>query len=134
MEKNGKNPSIGIVGPCTAGKSTLIRGLNGKYAVELRHKAQEHSYVQTMWQKINPPNWLIFLDVSYPVTLQRKRLNWTMDEYEEQQRRLKHAREHADVYINTDALSPEEVAGIVARFIEGLGFSPPADECRGSRR
>lgn len=117
-------PSIGIVGPCTAGKSTLIHNLNGKYRVDLRHKAQEHSYVQTMWQRINPPNWLIFLDVSYSVTLQRKNLNWTMEEYQEQQRRLAHARANADFYLMTDGLTPEEVAGEVVAFLRSLGLDP----------
>ena len=115
-------PTIGIVGPCTAGKSTLIHNLNGKYLVTLRHKAQEHSYVQTMWQRINPPTWLVFLDVSYPMTLQRKNLNWTVDEYQEQQRRLAHARENADFYLMTDEMTPEEVAGAVAAFLLRLGI------------
>lgn len=114
-------PSIGIVGPCTAGKSTLIHNLNGRYRVALRHKAQEHSYVQTMWQRINPPTWLVFLDVSYPVSLQRKNLNWTVEEYEEQQRRLAHARQNADFYLMTDGMTPEEVAGAVADFLHRLG-------------
>jgi ABC-type cobalamin/Fe3+-siderophores transport system ATPase subunit len=111
-------PRIGIVGPCTAGKSTLIRGLNGKYPVELRHIAQEHSYVQSMWERISNPDWLVFLDVSYPVSLQRKALNWTPAEYEEQRRRLAHALEHADFYLMTDDLSAEEVAEEVGKFIQ----------------
>jgi deoxyadenosine/deoxycytidine kinase len=108
---------IGIVGPCTAGKSTLIKRLDGQYNVLLRHIAQEHSFVQNMWQRISQPDWLVFLDVSYPVSMQRKKLNWTLAEYQEQQRRLQHARQHADLYLMTDDLTPEEVAGKVAEFI-----------------
>jgi ATPase subunit of ABC transporter with duplicated ATPase domains len=124
MKTTDKIPSIGIVGPCTAGKSTLIRSLEGKYNVDLRHKAQEHSYVPSMWQRINPPNWLIFLDVSYPVSKQRKRLNWTEAEYQEQQRRLAHARENADLYLMTDNLTADQVAEQVAAFIIQLGVEP----------
>jgi ATPase subunit of ABC transporter with duplicated ATPase domains len=114
---------VGIVGPCTAGKSTLIYHLGPLYAqVELRHIAQEHSYVQYMWQRISAPDWLVFIDVSYPVTLQRKNLNWTEAEYLEQQRRLAHAREHADLYIDTDPLTPAEVAEKVKSFLASLGF------------
>jgi ATPase subunit of ABC transporter with duplicated ATPase domains len=117
-------PRLGIVGPCTAGKSTLIRNINGRYPVELRHIAQEHSYVPYMWQRINPPNWLVFLDVSYDVSLERKKLNWTEAEYQEQQRRLAHARQHADLYLDTDDLTPEQVAGRVEDFLNRLGFVP----------
>lgn len=116
---------VGIVGPCTAGKSTLIHNLGQTYTtIELRHIAQEHSYVQSMWQRISRPEWLIFLDVSYPVTLQRKRLNWTEAEYAEQQRRLAHAREHADLVIATDELSPGEVVERVKAFLASLGYLP----------
>ncbi len=110
-------PKIGIVGPCTAGKSTLIKRLSGQYPVILRHIAQEHSFVQNMWQRISQPNWLVFLDVSYPISMQRKKLDWTRAEYEEQQRRLQHARQHADFYLMTDDLTPEEVVEKVAVFI-----------------
>lgn len=118
---------MGIVGPCTAGKSTLIQALGEVYSkVELRHIAQEHSYVQYMWQRISQPVWLIFLDVSYGVSLRRKNLNWTEAEYQEQQRRLAHAREHADLIIDTDGLTPEGVAERVKGFLASLGFEPEA--------
>jgi deoxyadenosine/deoxycytidine kinase len=115
---------IGIVGPCTAGKSTLINRLRGRYNVVLRHIAQEHSYVQTMWQRISRPNLLVFLDVSYTGSMQRKKLNWTLAEYQEQQRRLVHAREHADFYLMTDDLTPEQVADKVSEFLTQKGIRP----------
>ena len=117
---NGKR--VGVVGPCTSGKTTLIRNLRVGYGVELRHIGQEHSYVPYMWQKISNPDWLIFLDVSYEASKARKPLNWTEAEYQEQQRRLAHAREHADLYINTDGLSAEEVAQKVIQFLKELGL------------
>ncbi len=124
MNLDGKQLKIGIVGPCTAGKSTLIKRLNHHYTADLRHIAQEHSYVQSMWQRINPPDWLIFLDVSYPVSLQRRSINWTETEYQEQQRRLAHARTYADLYILTDELTPDEVAEKVMRFLFEQGIEP----------
>jgi ABC-type cobalamin/Fe3+-siderophores transport system ATPase subunit len=120
-------PLIGIVGPCTAGKSTLIKRINGQYQVVLRHIAQEHSFVQNMWQRLSQPKWLIFLDVSYQESMQRKKLDWTVEEYQEQQRRLAHALQHADFYLMTDALTPEQVAEQVAAFIRQVGI-PPAVE------
>ncbi len=118
------NIRVGIVGPCTSGKSTLISNLKGLTGVELRHIAQEHSYVQTMWQRISNPRWLIFLDVSYHVSLVRKNLDWTLAEYQEQQRRLSHAREAADLYIMTDDLAPGQVSETVLRFLIKVGALP----------
>src|SRR5512133_74300 len=114
---NDSIQKIGIVGPCAAGKSTLINRLRSRYDIDLRHIAQEHSYVQTMWQRINPPARLIFLDVSYAVTLQRRNLNWTVEEYQEQQRRLAHARQNANFYLMTDDLTPEQVVEKVSAYL-----------------
>jgi hypothetical protein len=109
-------PVIGIVGPCSAGKSTLARALAERgYAA--RHIAQEHSFAPTMWQKIGHAQVLIFLDVSYPVAQQRRWLNWQPADWEEQQRRLGHAREHADFYLHTDNLSIESVRITVLAFL-----------------
>jgi hypothetical protein len=116
---------IGVVGPCTSGKSTLIANLHGTPGVELRHIAQEHSYVQAMWQIISHPRWLVFLDVSYIESLARKNLNWSSADYQEQQRRLLHAREHADFYLLTDGLSPQQVADKVRDFLLQIGALPP---------
>lgn len=107
---------IGIVGPCASGKSTLITGFNLDN-IRFRHIAQEHSYVPAMWQRLTNPDLLIFLDASYEVTCRRRRLNWTVDEYQEQHRRLAHARIHADCYILTDDLSPQEVKDHVLDFL-----------------
>lgn len=101
-------PLVGVVGPCGSGKSTLIAGLE-KHGYACRHIAQEHSYVQVMWQKIAKPDLLIYLSVSFPISTARRKLNWQQKEYDEQLRRLTHARQHANLSIDTDDLSPEEV-------------------------
>jgi cytidylate kinase len=113
----GKKPVIGVVGPCAAGKSTLIAGLE-KRGLSARHIAQEHSYVPTMWQRIANPDLLIFLDVSYPTTIIRRQIDWEEAEYLDQQRRLEHARQHADCYIDTEQLSIDEVLQAVLHFLE----------------
>lgn len=123
--KTSANPSqvrVGIVGPCTSGKSTLITNMPKVQGLELRHIAQEHSYVQSMWEKISHPDWLVFLDVSYPVSMQRKNLDWTEAEWQEQQRRLAHAREHADLYLQTDDMTIEQVAERVIAFLQKSGI------------
>src|SRR6185503_2854610 len=104
----GKRSLIGVVGPCGSGKSTLIVVLE-RHGYLCRHIAQEHSYVQAMWQRIAKPDILIFLEASFAVSTARRRLNWHEADHEEQYRRLAHARQHADTVIETDALSPEQV-------------------------
>lgn len=107
---------IGVVGPCGAGKSTLIHALDA-LGYRTRHIAQEHSYVRDMWKRLTNPDVLVFLQVSYPVASQRRNLNWSEADYLEQQRRLSHAREHADLFINTDPLSPGQVLEQVLAFL-----------------
>ena len=107
---------IGVVGPCGSGKSTLIAGLE-KHGHTCRHIAQEHSYVQAMWQIISKPDVLIYLNASFPVSTARRKLNWREEDHTEQLRRLKHAREHAHLVVNTDGLTPEEVLQKVLDFL-----------------
>jgi deoxyadenosine/deoxycytidine kinase len=111
-----KDILIGVVGPCTAGKSTLIAGLR-QQGYQVRHIAQEHSFAPEMWQKITHPDILIYLDVSYPVSLTRRSLNWSPKEYEAQQFRLRHARQNADLYLHTDPLTIPQVLETVLSFI-----------------
>ncbi len=110
---------VGVVGVCASGKSTLISGLK-ENGIKTRHIAQEHSYVKDMWKRLTNPDILIFLDASYPVTVQRRQLNWNEAEWDEQQRRLDHARQHASLYINTDELSSEQVLQTAVAFITSL--------------
>jgi cytidylate kinase len=108
MEPPGTKPLIGIVGPCGSGKSTLLDGLE-KHGYTCRHIAQEHSYVQDMWQLITQPEFLVYLHASFPVSTARAKLDWQEKDYDEELRRLAHARDHADLSIETDELTPQEV-------------------------
>jgi deoxyadenosine/deoxycytidine kinase len=110
-------PLIGVVGPCGAGKSTLIAGLEARgYAC--RHIAQEHSYVKDMWRRITDPDLLIFLQASFPVSTARRQLDWLERDYAEQQRRLSHAHEQADLVVETDSLTPKQILDIALAFLE----------------
>ena len=95
----------------------LKRGLV-PHGYPVKHIAQEHSYVKDMWRKIADPDILIYLDVSFQTTLERSSLSWTIGEYEEQQRRLVHARQHADLIIETDDKTPEEILSIVIDYLQ----------------
>jgi thymidylate kinase len=110
---------VGVVGPCGSGKTTLIHLLQVKRRdVDFRHIAQEHSYVADMWLRLVDPDILIFLEVSYNVATSRRRLNWREAEYQEQLRRLRHARQHASLVIATDQLSQEQIAKQASDFID----------------
>lgn len=108
---------IGFVGPCASGKSTITSELEAR-GYHTRHIAQEHSYVKDMWQRLTNPDVLVFLQASYPITIKRRNLDWKEKDYDEQQRRLAHAREHADLFINTDDLSIEEVIQKILDFLQ----------------
>lgn len=114
-------PKIAIVGPCSAGKSTLRRALHAAGYPNVANPAQEHSYVPDMWQKITRPDVLLYLDVDYEVTVGR-RPGTDLGEKRvvEQKKRLAHAREHADFYIDTSEQTPEEVAAAVLEFLRLL--------------
>jgi deoxyadenosine/deoxycytidine kinase len=107
---------IGVVGPCGAGKSSLVAGLHAN-GLSARQIAQEHSYVPDMWKRLTNPDILIYLDVSYENTILRRKLDWTYGEYVEQQRRLRHAHQNADLYLDTDPITVQEVLDTALSFI-----------------
>ena len=107
---------IGVVGPCCAGKSTLVEALAARGCV-VRHIAQEHSYAPKMWQIIGKADLLIFLDVSYEVAQRRRWMDWLPRDVDEQQHRLRDARLHCDLYVDTDPLSAAEVLDRVLPFV-----------------
>lgn len=110
---------VGVVGPCGSGKSTLIAALEER-GYPCRHIAQEHSYVKDMWKRISNPDVLVFLQASFPVCTTRRQLNWNEADFAEQQRRLAHALQHANLVVDTDTLPPDEVATRVLDFLEKL--------------
>ena len=125
MTVENSHPVIAIVGVCASGKSTIIKRLSQE-GIACRHVAQEHSYVRDMWQRLTHPDFLICLEVSYPSTLIRKKLNWTLQEYEEQLRRTQHAREHADLTIDTDRHNVDEIVELIKQGLISAGFVTPA--------
>ncbi len=117
LTPNNFDLKIGIVGPCSSGKTTLVDGLT-RHGFNARHIAQEHSYVPDMWQRISQPDILIFLEVSFSVSQQRRTLNWNYSDFEEQQKRLTHARLHANLTIHTDDFSIDEILTTVLDFLQ----------------
>ena len=119
------SPIVGLVGPCCSGKSALARALRER-GYPARDIAQEHSFAPRMWQIIGGAEVLIFLDVSYPVARQRRWMDWGPEDLAEEHRRLRHAREHCDLYLNTDDLTQAQVLEHVLAFIAARHFLPRA--------
>jgi thymidylate kinase len=74
--------------------------------------------VPDMWKRLTDPDILIYLDVSYQRSLQRQAMDWTEKEFNEQLRRLQHAKEHSDIFLNTDYLTPSEVLEKVLKYLQ----------------
>ncbi len=119
MAHDSGHTIIGIVGPCAAGKSTLIKALTDR-GIPAKHIAQEHSFVPTMWERLTSPDILIFLDVSFEGSMKRRKQNWSLADYQEQHRRLRHARQNANLYLDTTNLSPKEVLEKVLQVIGNI--------------
>ena len=108
-----------VVGPCASGKSVLVAGLRD-LGYDVSSAAQEHSSVPDMWQRINPPDLLIYLDVTLKAMQRRGRvgMGWSQNSLDKQHHRLRHARAHCDLYLATQDLSEGEVVVQVVRFLK----------------
>lgn len=115
---------IKIVGPCASGKSVLAAGLR-ELGYDASSAAQDHSYVPDMWQRLNPPDVLVYLDLGLETAWQRGRIGvgWDQAYLDEQHHRLRHAREHCDLYLPTDGLGADEVLARVVDFLSGAGVT-----------
>jgi deoxyadenosine/deoxycytidine kinase len=110
---------ITVVGPCASGKTALAERLQ-KLGYEARECVQEHSYVPTMWQRISQPDVLIYLDASLAVVAERRAADWSEEYLAKLNRRLSHARQHCDLYVQTDGLSEEEVLERALDFLRAF--------------
>ena len=109
---------VAVVGACAVGKSTLVSALR-QAGYEARHVAQEHSYVPAMWQRFSRPDVLVYLDANHEtIKVRRPTFRFSPADLAEQNRRLAHAREHCDLYVDTNDLAPAEVQERCLSFLE----------------
>ncbi len=112
---------VKIAGVSAAGKSTLVAGLR-ELGYNARPVAQEHSQVQDMWQRIRPPRWLIFLDADLAAQGERRPdVSWDEPWRRTELKRLGHARNSADLVIDTSSLSAERVLRQAVDFLRERG-------------
>jgi guanylate kinase len=124
--KNSANRVV-IVGPDAAGKTTLVLQLR-QAGFDARSCAQDHSYVPDMWRRLSRPRFLIFLDASLETIARRRTIAWGQERLDALQKRLAHARQHCDLYVDTDEMTPEEVTESVTRALFVAGIEPQTRE------
>ncbi|WP_026370684.1 hypothetical protein [Kallotenue papyrolyticum] len=110
---------IVVVGPCGSGKSTLVARLQAA-GYDARAVAQEHSVIPDLWRHGGEPDALIYLDASPAVIAHRRRNDFPVWLYAQQVGRLRLARAHATLYLQTDRLDPAAVAAHALEHIRGL--------------
>jgi predicted ATPase len=110
-------PVIKVVGISGGGKSTLVQGLRAA-GYDARPVSQEHSNVPNLWQQFDRPAYLIYLFASLEnQEARRQDVSWSPAAHQEEMRRLAHAREHADLRIDTGQLTAEAVLNVAKSFL-----------------
>jgi Ni2+-binding GTPase involved in maturation of urease and hydrogenase len=112
----GDPRTIVVVGPCAAGKTTLVGALVARgytaYAI-----AQEHSIIKDLWAK-RDPDVLIALDLDLAVVRERRSPSWSADIYAVQHERLQPAFESADLLIDTGRHDIEAALRMTLELLE----------------
>lgn len=116
MRDKEQRPLIAVVGPCASGKSSLVRGLK-RLGYNARSVAQDHSCVPDMWQRFTRPDILIYLDAGLSTIARRRRISWDERYLAGERHRLRHARQHCNLYLLTDDLTEEKVLEKVVAFL-----------------
>lgn len=113
---------IGVVGNCVAGKSTLVGSLRAK-GYDAINIPQEHSVSRRFWRRLKP-DVLIYLSCTLETAQKRRKIAWGQERLNEQWDILTEARDNANICIETDGLSLEEVVAVseqaIAEYLKGV--------------
>ena len=107
---------IVVVGPCAAGKSTLVTALR-ELGYDAHASGQEHSEIAMLWQHSHP-DVLIALEVDISAVRERRGGSWPEWLHDRQVRRLAAASRAADLAIDTTMLSPQTVVDRVVAYLQ----------------
>src|ERR671910_1825603 len=107
---------IVVVGPCAAGKSTLVAALRA-LGYDAHVSGKEHSEIATLWQR-SQPDVLIALDVDITAVRDRRGGPWPEWLHDLQVRRLAAASQAADLVIDTTMHSAETVVERVVAYLD----------------
>jgi RNase adaptor protein for sRNA GlmZ degradation len=110
-------PLIKVVGISGSGKSTLVSALRAN-GYDARPVSQEHSHVPNLWEQFDRAAYLIYLNASLEEQEDRRQdVTWSAAAHQEEVRRLTHARDHADLRIDTAGLTPGGVHKVALSFL-----------------
>jgi broad-specificity NMP kinase len=127
----GVGVRIAIVGGCASGKTSLSNSLRA-LGFDAWPVAQEHSVIADLWRHLDPDRLVVLEATLESVRRRRNDRAWPRWIWELQQQRIAHARVHADLVIQTDELSPEQVIQRVIALIRPDSRSPAvASPCAG---
>jgi chloramphenicol 3-O-phosphotransferase len=107
---------IVVVGPCAAGKSTLVTALR-ELGYDAHASGQEHSEIAMLWQHSHP-DVLIALEVDISAVRDRRGGSWPEWLHDRQVRRLAAASRAADLAIDTTAISPQTLVDRVVAYLQ----------------
>ena len=105
-----------VVGPCAAGKSTLVTALR-ELGYDAHASGQEHSEIAMLWQHSHP-DVLIALEVDIAAVRDRRGGSWPEWLHDRQVRRLAAASRAADLAIDTTAISPQTLVDRVVAYLQ----------------
>jgi chloramphenicol 3-O-phosphotransferase len=113
---SSESRKIVVVGPCAAGKSTLVSALR-ELGYNAHVSGQEHSEIAMLWQH-SQPDVLIALAVDISAVRDRRGGSWPEWLHDIQVRRLAAASRAANLAIDTTALTPQSVVNRVVAFLQ----------------
>ena len=112
-----KPPLIKVVGVSASGKSTLVTALR-ELGYNARPVSQEHSDVAELWKQFGFPRILIYLDNDLESQrLRRLDVEWDAANLAQEHERLRSARDHADLRINTATVTADQVRELAVAFL-----------------
>ncbi len=120
-----RRPLVAVVGSCASGKSLLVEALR-EQGFNAHEVAQEHSYIPDLWRRIAGADLLVYLDVSLQEARERRPTDIGEQGWSALSQRLEKAREQADLLVDTDGMTPEDVLERVVAFLKGVSAGPEA--------
>lgn len=107
---------LAVVGTCASGKSTIVQDLR-RLGYDAFVVSQEHSVVRELWNH-QEPDMLVYLQADYRTVQERRGQSWPRWIYDVQIERLRDARKHARIIVDTGEFTIEETIERIVSMID----------------